>query len=126
MGRSKGIAAHMTAIGCSGARAWDITLESHHEEQNSCKDKKEDVKDAGSTARQETCWKSTTSSRKPKAGKMPLTTGNCGTDTATMKRRLRTVGGMRTKHQTIEEPCAGKLASTVLKQRRGERFPRLL
>ncbi len=26
----------------------------------------------------------------------------------------------------IEEPCAGKLASTVLKQRRGERFPRLL
>jgi hypothetical protein len=43
-----------------------------------------------------------------------------------MKRRLKTVEGMRNKHQTIEEPCAGKLASTVLKQRRGERFPRLL
>jgi hypothetical protein len=36
------------------------------------------------------------------------------------KRRLKTVEGMRNKHQTIEEPWAGKLASTVLKQRRGE------
>ena len=116
----------MTAIGCIGAREWDITLESQQEEQNSCKDSKEDVKGADYTANQETCWQLTTSSRKPKAGKMPITTGNCCTDTATMKRRLRTVGGMRTKHQTIEEPCAGKLASTVLKQRRGERFPRLL
>jgi hypothetical protein len=41
-------------------------------------------------------------------------------------RRLKTVEGMHNKHQTIEEPCAGKLASTVLKQRWGERFPRLL
>src|SRR6266478_4038361 len=95
----------MTALGGIGAREWAITLESHHEEQNSCTDNKEDVKDAGYTARQETCWKSTTSSRKHQAGKMPLTTGNCCTDTATMQRRLRTVGGMRTKHQTIEEPC---------------------
>ena len=109
-----------------GAREWDITLASQQAEQNASKDKKEDVKDAGSTARQETCGKSTTSSRKHKAGKMPITTGNCGTDTAMMQRRLRTVAGMRHKHQTIEEPCAGKLASTVLKQRRGERFPRLL
>ena len=116
----------MTAIGCIGAQEWDITLESQQEEQNSYKDKKEDVKDAGYTARQETCWKSITSSRKHKAGKMPTPTGNCCTDTAMMKRRLRTVEGMRHKHQTIEEPCAGKLARTVLKQRRGERFPRLL
>ena len=42
------------------------------------------------------------------------------------QRRRKTVEGMRHKHQTIEEPCAGKLASTVLKQRRGERFPHLL
>jgi hypothetical protein len=126
MGKDKAIAARMTAIGCIGAREWDIILASQHEEQNSCKDKKEAVKDAGSTARQETCWKSITSSRKHKAGKMPMTTGNCCTDTATMQRRLRTVEGMRHKPQTLEEPCAGKLARTVLKQRRGERFPRLL
>ena len=98
----------MTAIGCIGAREWDITLESHQESQNSCKDKKEDVKDAGYTARQETCWKSTTSSRKPKVGKIPITTGNCCTDTAMTKRRLKTVEGMRHKHQTIEEPCVVK------------------
>ena len=116
----------MIAIGCLGAREWDITLELQQEEQNSCRDRKEDVKDAGYTAKQETCWKSITSSRKHKAGKMPITTGNGCTDTATRQRRLRTVEGMRHKHQTIEEPCAGKLASTVLKQRRGERFPRLL
>ena len=80
----------------------------------------------GYIARQETCWKLTTSSQKPKVGKMPITTGNCCTDTAMTKRRLKTVEGMHNKHQTIEEPCAGKLARTVLKQRRGERFPRLL
>jgi RNA-directed DNA polymerase len=34
--------------------------------------------------------------------------------------------GVRDKHRTIEEPCAAKVASTVLKQRRGERSPRLL
>ena len=113
-------------MGCMGAQAWDSTLESEHEEQNSGRDKKEDGKDAGDTARQETCWKSITSSRQPQAGKRPSTTGNCYTDTARMQRRLRTVEGMRHKHQTLEEPCAGKLASTVLKQRRGERFPRLL
>ncbi len=51
---------------------------------------------------------------------MPLTTGNCCTDTAMTKRRLKTVEGMHNKPQTIEEPCAGKLARTVLKQRWGE------
>ena len=57
---------------------------------------------------------------------MPITTGNCCTDTAMTKRRLKTVEGMLNTHQTLEESCAGQLARTVLKQRRGERFPRLL
>jgi hypothetical protein len=34
--------------------------------------------------------------------------------------------GARDKGRITEEPCARKLASTVLKQRRGERFPRRL
>ena len=35
-------------------------------------------------------------------------------DTATMKKRRKTAAGMHDKHQTTEEPCAGKLARTVL------------
>jgi hypothetical protein len=116
----------MMAIGCTGARECDIILVSQHASGNSSDDSKENVQDAGYTARQETYWKWTTSSQKPMAGKMCMTTGNSSIDTAMMKRRLKTVEGMLDKHQTIEEPCAGKLASTVLKQRRGERFPRLL
>jgi len=34
--------------------------------------------------------------------------------------------GAHDKGRITEEPCARKPASTVLKQRRGERFPRLL
>jgi|GEM_PF-4135782 len=104
----------------------DSTLASPQAEQNSCKDSKDEVKDADYTARQETCWQLTTSSRKPKVGQRPRTTGNGCTDPAMTQRRLQTVKGMRHKHQTLEEPCAGQLARTVLKQRRGERFPRLL
>jgi N-terminal domain of reverse transcriptase len=33
------------------------------------------------------------------------------------QRRQKTVTGMHDKHQTIEEPCEGKLSRTVLKQR---------
>ena len=46
---------------------------------------------------------------------MATTTGNSCTDTATMKRRRKTATGMHDKHQTIEEPCEGKLSRTVLK-----------
>ena len=67
-----------------------------------------------------------TSFPKHTAERMCTTTGNSSIDTATMQRRLRTVEGMRHKHQALEEPCAGKLARTVLKQRRGERSPRRL
>jgi len=34
--------------------------------------------------------------------------------------------GAHDRGRITEEPCAGKLAYTVLKQRRGERFPRRL
>jgi hypothetical protein len=34
--------------------------------------------------------------------------------------------GAHDKGRPTAEPCAGKLARTVVKQRRGERFPRLL
>ena len=40
--------------------------------------------------------------------------------------RSQALWGARDKSLPTEEPCAGKLASTVLKQRWGERFPRLL
>jgi hypothetical protein len=46
-----------------------------------------------------------------------MTTGNSCTDTATMKRRRKTATGI--KHQTIEEPCEGKLSRTVLQPSQG-------
>ena len=45
---------------------------------------------------------------------MSITTGNFSIDTATRQRRRKTVAGMRHKHQILEEPCAGKLARTVV------------
>src|SRR5712691_10356511 len=125
-GRYRGVAAPMTAMGCLGAQDWDSTLAAAQESHSSCTDSKAEVNAVDSTTRQETCGKLTTSSRKPKVGKRPRTTGNGCTDTARTQRRLKTVEGLRHKPQTLEEPCAGKLASTVVKQRRGERFPRLL
>ena len=44
-------------------------------------------------------------------------------DTATMKKRRKTAAGMHDKHQTIEEPCEGKLSRTVLQPSRGGDTP---
>jgi N-terminal domain of reverse transcriptase len=121
-GKVKQVRMRQRLLLCIGAREWAIILASQHELQDSCKDKKDDARNAGYATKQEICSKLTTSSRKHKAGKMPTTTGNCCTDTAMIARRLKTVIGMHDKHQTVEEPCAGKLASTVLKQRWEERF----
>src|SRR5438105_3444211 len=105
----------MTALGGLGARAWDILLASHQEEQHACKAKKGEGTDAGYPARQEPGGKAPPASQKPQAGKMSLPPGHCGTVPAMLQRRLRTVAGMRHTHQTLEEPCAGKLARTVVR-----------
>jgi len=51
-----------------------------------------------------------------------MTTGNSSIDTATIFNQTAAnddkAGGMRNKHQSIEEPCAEKSASTVLKTSR--------
>ena len=39
------------------------------------------------------------------------------------QRRRKTATGMHDKHQTIEEPCEGKLSCTVLQPSRGGDIP---
>jgi hypothetical protein len=121
-GKAEESAAPRTAMGGMGARAGASILASPHASPDSCTDQPAEARHAGSAPKQALCSQLPTSSRKPKAGKRPTTTGNCDTDTAMRARRLKTVRGRHDQHQTVEEPCAGTLARTVLKQRGEERF----